>query len=164
MREELIECPYREVCKGCPGDDDNKEWKPLLGFKKTEEGILCLDWKIVISLEDASQLKTSEGKHIVDSVIAADKLDAARRRWSKTPKRKEAQRRYEEKEKGQATIKKYQQTEKFKLSVQKYYFSKKGQDAHLKRRKLVKDFRQAAKWLKEHPGKTYEDYLKELDS
>lgn len=162
MQEELTECPYREVCEECPGDDDNKEWVPLLGFRKTEEGILCLDWNKVIPTEDASQVKTSEARHIVDAVIAADKLDEARRRWSRTVKRKEAQKRYEEKDKGQATIKRYQDSEKFKLSLQKYYFSKKGQEAHQKRERLVKDFRKVAKWLKNNPGKTYEDYLEEM--
>lgn len=163
MEGGLTKCPYRGICK-CPGDKlDRGEWEPSLGFKRVENGILCLDWDVVLPLEESPLFREPEGRHIVDAVVAADKIDEARRRWSKSPKRREAQKRYLHKPQGQATVDKYQNSEKFKLALQKYRLSSKGQKAHQKSRKLVKDFRKAARWLKNNPGKTYEDYLKEGD-
>ena len=154
-------CPYRGTCPHCPGDDLGRgEWESSLGFKRVEEGILCLDWDVVLPLEESPLFRTPEGRHITDAVAAADKIDEARRKWSKSPKRREAQRRFEDTDKGKAVTESYQNSEKFKLSLQKYRFSGKGQEALQKRGNLVKDFRKAAKWLEDNPGKTYEDYLK----
>lgn len=159
MIGEPTRCPYRSVCQ-CPGDKLGKgEWIPSLGFKRVEEGILCLDWDIVIPLEESPLFREPEGRHIVDAATAADSLDASTRKYNKSPKRREAQRRFRLTARGQAVVDKYQDSEKFKLSQQKYYLSDKGQKAHLRRREQLKDFRKVAKWLEEHPGKTYEDYL-----
>jgi len=158
--DEPTRCPYREICK-CPGyDKDEGDWEPVEGFIRTKEGVLCLDWDIVIPLGDIPRVKIPEGRHITDAIEAADKIDAATRKYNKSPKRREAQRKYEAKKKGQAAIEKYQDSEKFKLGLQKYYFSSKGQEAHQRRGVVLKDYRKAAKWLADNPGKTYEDFLK----
>lgn len=157
MEGEPTKCPYLEICK-CPG---GKDWEPIKGFIREKEGVLCLDWGKTIPFSDIPQLRTPGGRHISDAVVAADKIDAAIRKYNKSIKRRNAQRRFEGTEGGKATIEKYQDSEKFKLSQQKYYHSKKGQKAHKKRRAVVKDFRDAEKWLKEHPGSSYKDYLKE---
>ena len=163
MEAEPTKCPYRPLCQ-CPGDDPERgEWEPSLGFKRVPEGIFCLDWDKVITLETMSKVKTAEpeGRHIADATSAADKIDEARKKWNRSPKRRAAQRRYRDTTEGQATADKFSNSEKFKLSAQKYYYSSKGQEAHQKRRSIVSDFRAAAAWLKDNPGKTFEDYLKE---
>jgi len=162
LEGEPTKCPYRAICQQCPGNELGRgEWKPLLGFKRVSEGILCLDWNKVIPLEESPLFREPEGRHLADAVVAADRLDAATRRYNKSPKRKKAQKKYGETDKGKVTAEKYQDTEKFHLALQKYYLSKKGQQAYQKRGTIVKDFRKATKWLKGHPGMTYEDYLKE---
>lgn len=162
----MSSCPYRKLCPHCPGDDlERGEWESSLGFQEVPEGILCLDWDIVIPQEKAVSLKklSPEPKHIVDSVEAANKLDASQRKYNKTPKLRAAQKRYKETPKGKAAQQKYTQSEKFKLACQKYYCSDKGQVSYLGRRQLVKDFRGLARWLKNNPGKTFDDWSKEQE-
>lgn len=165
MDSEPTKCPYRTLCE-CPGDDpEHGEWEPSLGFKRIPEGILCLDWDKVIPLEVMSQVKEAEpeGRHLADAVAAADKIDEARRKWNKSPKRRAAQRRYKDTPSGLATRERFTGSEKFKLSAQKYYYSEKGQQAHEKRKNILTDFRAATVWLKDNPSKTFEDYLKEQE-
>lgn len=157
MEGEPTKCPYQAICK-CPGGED---WEPVKGFIREEEGVHCLDWNKSIPFSDIPQLRTPGGRHISDAVEAADKLDKAIRKYNRSIKRRNAQRRYEESDKGKATTQRQRGSEKFKLSQQKYYHSEKGQVAHKKRREVVRDFRAAERWLKDHPGMTYEDYLKE---
>ena len=164
MQGEPTKCPYRHLCK-CKGDDPERgEWEPSLGFKRVPEGVLCLDWNVVIPFESVSQLKDAEpeGRHVVDAIEAADRIDATQKRYSRGEKNKAAQRRYRGSPRGRAAQQKFTLTEKFKLAYQKYYYSDKGQAAHLARRELVKDFRVAARWLRDNPGKTFEDFLKEV--
>jgi len=163
LSSEPTKCPYRTLCQ-CPGDDPERgEWEPSLGFKRVPEGIFCLDWDKVITLEVMSQVKTveSEGKHLANAVEAADKIDEARRKWNRSPKRRSVQKRYENTPGGQAARKKFAVSEKFKLSAQKYYYSQKGKEAHQKRKTVIQDFRVATKWIADNPGKTFDDYLKE---
>ena len=160
---EPSKCPYLEICKSdCPGLHPDKEsWTPVKGFIRKEDGVLCLDWNVLVPFSSFDELRTPEGRHIADSIEAADKIDRSRRKWSRSPKRKKAQRKYLDTDKGQATVDRFQNTEKFKLARQKYYHSEKGQKAHKKRRDTVKGFREAEKWLKEHPGKTFNDFFRE---
>ena len=157
MEGEPTKCPYLEICE-CPG---SKDWEPIKGFIREEEGVLCLDFNKTIPFSDIPQLRTPGGRHEQDAVAAADKLDRAIKKYNKSIKRREAQRRYEESEKGKATIQRQRESEKFRLAQQKYYLSRKGQEAHKRRGVVVGDFRKAEKWLRGHPGSTYEDYLKE---
>lgn len=160
MEGEPTKCPYLEICE-CPG---GKDWEPVKGFIREEEGVLCLDFNKTIAFSDIPQLRTPGGRHVADAVAAADKIDRAVRKYNKSPKRREAQRRFEETEGGKAVTGKYQESEKFRLAQQKYYHSQKGKEAHKRRGVVVGDFRKAEKWLREHPGGTYEDYLKEQDN
>jgi len=163
MQVGSTKCPYKEVCE-CPGDESELgSYENRKGFIREEEGVLCLDWDIVIPFEEVSKLRVPEGRHLTDAVAAAGKMDEAVKRYNRSEKRQAAQKRYEDKPKAKASKRGYYQTEKFKLSVQKYYYSDKGQESHLKRRKLVSDFGKAASWLKDNPGKTYEDFLKETE-
>ena len=163
--EEMSKCPYLEICKSdCPGfHPDEEPWIPIKGFIRKEEGVLCLDWNRLVPFSSFDELRTPEGRHVADAIEAADKIDQSRRRWSKSPGRRKAQRRYEDSDKGKVTAKKHQESEKFKLSAQKYYYSPKGQAAHKKRRDIVKELREAEKWLEAHPGGTFEGYLKEQE-
>lgn len=164
---EPTSCPYRSICPHCPGDDlDRGEWESSLGHKRVPEGILCLDWDVIIPHEVTPKLKDAEpeGRHVADAVEAADKIDEAQKKYNRSSKFKSALRRYRDTPKGQAAQKRAAQSEKHKLAYQKYYFSDKGQKTHLSRRQLVKDFRTVARWLKANPGKTFEDYLKEQAS
>jgi len=155
-------CPYRRACEQCPGDDPKRgPWEPSLGFKAVDGGVICLDWDKLIPNEDIPKVKRGEGRHVTDYVAASERLDEAKRRYSKSPKGREAQRRWAKSTAGIEAKKRYQQTEKHALSLKKYYYSKKGQQAHARRQEVVSDFRAARKWLKENPGKTYEDYVNE---
>ena len=156
MQGEPIECPYKEVCK-CPGGE---AWLPIKGCILAENGVHCLDWDVTILLENIPSIRTPEGRSR-RTIEAADKLDQAAKKYNKSTKRREAQKRYEGKDKGRITREKHQDSEKFRLSQQKYYYSDKGQEAHERRNEILRDFRQVEKWLREHPGKTYEDYIKE---
>ena len=159
MVEDPIKCPYRELCQ-CPGYEKGEEdWIPIDGFILTKEGILCIDWNLLLPLEKIAFLRTTEGRHIADAITSADKLDAAMRKYNRSPKRRAAQIRYEQKDKGKETARKFRETEKFRLSQQKYYYSQKGQAAHIKRRGIVRDFREADKWLKDNPGMTFDDFM-----
>ena len=165
MDSEPTKCPYRTLCQ-CPGDDPERgEWEPSLGFKRIPEGIFCLDWDKIIPLETMSQVKTAEpeGRHLADAVEAANRIDEARRKWNRSPKRRVVQKRYKDTPGGQATLERYQDSEKFQLAAQKYYYSTKGQEAHQRRKGILQDFRAASEWLKENPGRTFEDYLKEQE-
>ena len=60
---------------------------------------------------------------------------------------------------------KYAKTEKGQLSQRAYRLSEKGRENSIERRKNRQDqdreFKEAALWIENHPGKTYVDYLKE---
>lgn len=160
--EDRSTCPYLEICKSdCPGfHPDRGPWVPVKGFIRKEEGVLCLDWNVLVPFSSFDELRTPEGRHIADAVEAADKIDQSRRRWGRSPKRKEAQRKYLGSDKGKATTERFQSSEKFRLAQQKYYHSRKGQEAHKKNRQRVQSFREAERWLKSHPGKTFEDFFR----
>ena len=105
----------------------------------------------------------SEGRHL-SGMDAADKMDAARRAYSKSPKRRAAQRRYEESEKGRVTRDNYMESEKAALSRQKWRVSEKGQKTLQSIKQRDKTLRQADRWLKDHPDKTFKDFLQSLKS
>ena len=154
----LTRCPYRDVCE-CPGyDKDDGEWIPVEGFILQDDGILCLDWDIVLPRSKISKLNTPEGRHESDAAASADKLDNATKKYNKSENRKRAQERYAASPRGQAATQRFAQTEKAKLIVQKYQQTPKGQASLLARRGLVKDFRKVAKWLRDNPGKSPADY------
>lgn len=44
-------CPFRDRCPtACLGDTD-EEWIPKEGFIALEDGVLCLDWDVVVPVE-----------------------------------------------------------------------------------------------------------------
>jgi len=162
--EKSERCPYRDVCPvPCPGDALGRgEWESSLGFKEVEEGILCLDWDIVIPHLRLKEVKKREPRlPTTYDPNAEERIAAARRKYSRSEARKATQNRYEATEKGRATLHRHQQSEKWKLTQQKYYFSEKGQLAHKRQSDLNKEIRIAARWLKENPDKTMKDYLEE---
>jgi len=158
--EEVVKCPYSSSSNCiCPSGDS--EWIPLKGFKRVPEGILCLDWGVTIPLSEIKLTFEPEGRHTADAATSADKLDVAQRKYNKSPKKKERQREYEERTNREAWYR-YTQTEKYRLALLRYRLTKKGKAAYQKRQELVKNFRIAQRWLKEHPGKTYKDFLEEV--
>jgi len=50
-----MRCPYRSRCPyQCPGDSYDPfyhEWEPVEGFVELREGILCMDWDVVVPKE-----------------------------------------------------------------------------------------------------------------
>lgn len=159
LDEEPFPCPYRSICN-CPGDGVTR-----LGFKlRVGGGLVCLTHKIELEPEQIQDLRTSEGKHLVDAVEAADKIDAAHRKYSRSEKARANQRKYNKSEAGRASFKRITKTEKYKIAQRKFYYSPKGIEARLRRQEKVKDFKQIEKWLKANPGKTVEDYWKEKDN
>lgn len=162
MDLQLTSCPYRDLCPGCPGDNPSTQWIPVKGFKQVTEGIQCLDWTITISVESVQQLAISEGRHL-SGVDSADKIDSAWKKWNHSQKRLESQRKYEDTEKGKKTRERHIDSEKFKMTQQKYRFSDKGQQTYKSAQSKQKLLRDAAKWLKEHPDKTFNDYLVYLE-
>ena len=90
--------------------------------------------------------------------LGEDKIAAAQARYNKSEKGKAAQKRYHTSEKA----KKHQTPDVYaNLRQQKYLNTPKGketQQEYLDRQKL---WRKAAKWLKDNPGKTLDDYIKE---
>lgn len=154
----MSQCPYRKnACKSCPGDEEGeKPWEPIEGFSLQDDGILCLDWDILLPLTSLP-----EGRH-TSGLDSADKIDDAHRRYNRTPKRRVVQRKYESTEKGKKTVDKYHKTDKFRSSIQKYQYSKKGQEAKRKREEEEEKLKKALLWLKSNPGKTFSDYLREV--
>ena len=158
MNLELTSCPYRELCPGCLGDEPDVIWIPEKGFKQTLDGIICLDWNITISVETIQQLSISEGRHI-SGTDSADKLDAAWKKWNHSVKRLEAQKAYEKTNKGLKTRERHIKTERYALTQQKYHMSDKGQEQYENAKKRQALLRNAAKWLKIHPDKNFNNYL-----
>lgn len=162
MSEGSGKCSYREVCplEFCPGDTLEEEYEPDEGnFRLLEKGILCTEWEVLIPKSELKHFRRSEGRPSM-SIDAADKIDASRRKYSRSDKRKEAQDRYEESDKGQSTLIRYNQSEKARLIRQKYYYTGKGQLRHKEDNERKKQMRIIAKFLQDNPGKTVEDYLK----
>ncbi len=160
MSEDQIKCPYRRVCPNCcPGDDDgdgkgkgdNGNWLPILGFILREEGMLCLDWEILID-KQALPKGLEEGQ-----ILRRSPLDAL-----KEIKRLAAQNRYEKSEKGKRTWDKHIKGVKFKLSQQKYYYSDKGQIAHKRAYEEKRQVKRLADWLKNNPGKGIKEFETEI--
>jgi len=163
MTEGSDKCPYREVCplEFCPGDTAEKEYEPDEGnFRLLEKGILCNAWDVLIPKKKLEHFRRPEGRPSM-SLDAADKIDASRRKYSRSDKRKEAQDRFEATDKGQEVIRRYNASERAKLSRQKYYYTEKGKLKHQEDNERKKLMRTIAKFLQDNPSKTVDDYFKE---
>ena len=154
-------CPYRDICpKCCPGDDkDDGPWLPVDGFRLVEEGLLCIDWNIILS---QSKELLPEGTHLMGTLDGADRLELPK--GPEDQARKTAQKKYEQSEKGRLTRARSNRSTGAQLSRQKYYYSEKGQAKFGEVRQTQSFYRKVAKWLKqpENIGKTMEDYIKEV--
>lgn len=92
---------------------------------------------------------------------AENKAKEARQKFWASPKGRQIQAAYFKTEKGTKARKNYQKTVKGQLTLRRYYYSDKGQEAHQKHQDKVRLYKEMDIWLKEHPGKTLQDYLKE---
>jgi len=90
---------------------------------------------------------------------SADKITKAGRKYRKSKKGKFSSKKYWKSESGKLTRKRYSQSEKSKLTQRRYYYSKKGQEGVKRRAEARIAAKAAENWLKENPGKTFEDYL-----
>jgi len=111
-------------------------------------------------IKDASCAKCEkyEDCQIDDSVTKQEKSKKA---YLKGPKGKKSRKKYWDSTKGKATRERYSKTEKKAETQRKYHYSKKGQEGVERRRQLREEAREVEKWLKEHSGKTVDDYYKE---
>lgn len=88
----------------------------------------------------------------------------ARRKYWASQKGRKVQANYGLSEKGVKAHKRHQKTVKGQLTLRRYYYSDKGQEAHQRHQNRVKLYKAIDNWLKENPGKTIQDYLKEHPS
>ena len=84
--------------------------------------------------------------------------------YSQSDKGKAKQEEWRNTEEGQQHIRDYMRSTKGKLALRKYYYGPKGQEAHKRHKIKVTGFKAIEKWLKDNPGKTVEDFLKENQS
>jgi len=97
---------------------------------------------------------------LFDDQDPAEKIDAAQRRYNKSEKGRVAHKKHQQSEKGKGTASRYAKSEKGKLSKEKYRHSPKGKAFQNKKNENEKMLRRAHKWLKDNPGKTFNDFLK----
>lgn len=154
-------CKYQEadVCE-CPGGPD---FEPKKGVIPEENGLRCLDFnKLLPYPHSLAHRKLPGGRQVVDAVESVERLEKAQRKYRGSAKGKKSQQKYIDSEKGKKATKKHQDSPKFKLSKQKYLESQKGQKSIEGQKDRKKIWRKAAKWLADNPGKTLEDYEKEV--
>lgn len=94
-------------------------------------------------------------------LLEPDCSEKAKKKYFSSEKGKEALKKYSQTEKGKEARKKYCNSEKFKLAERKYYYSDKGKASFDKVAKKNSLFKEATEWLKDHPGSTFDDFLKE---
>ena len=144
----------------CPGGPD---FEPMKGVIPLDNGLRCLDFDVLIQYSLAfPQRKLPGGRHVTNVMESMGKLDKARRKYRGSEKGKEAQNKWKGSKKGKKSTRKFQDSPRFKLSRQKYEESQKGQEALQEQKDRKKFWRKAQKWLQKHPGKTLEDYTKEV--
>ena len=154
-------CQYQEggLCE-CPGGPD---FEPKKGVIPEENGLRCLDYnKLVPYPYSLAHRKLPGGRQVVDAVESIEKLEKAQKKYRKSEKGKDTRRRYLESKKGQEATERHQRSTKFKLSKQKYQESQKGKKSLEDQGARKKLWRKAAKWLQDNPGKTLDDYIKEV--
>lgn len=93
-----------------------------------------------------------------------DLAKESRQRFWASPRGREIQAIYSRTGKGIEAHRRHQKSVKGKLTLRRYYYSDKGQEAHQRHQDKVKLFKVIDNWLKENPGKTMQDYLKEHPS
>ena len=93
-----------------------------------------------------------------------DKLEEGRKKYQASEKGKTTRDKYQKSEKGIQTRNKYLASDKGLETQLRYRLSEKGRKALQRRKDLEKLFRKASNWILENPGKTLEDYLKEVSS
>jgi hypothetical protein len=98
------------------------------------------------------------------TIDAYDKIERAKKKYNSSEKGKAAINRYFSSEKGKEARKRYLNSEKGREALLRYYNSEKAKTARERRQALLKLFRRADKYLKENPGKTIEDFLKEINN
>ena len=86
------------------------------------------------------------------------KIEQAQKKYQRSKKGKESVRTYAQSEPGKKSQTKYIKSSKGKLAQRKYYYSPKGQEAFKRISEKLKPFKEASKWLKENPDKTFKDY------
>lgn len=153
-------CRYQEagICE-CPGGED---FEPVKGVIYLEDKVSCLDFDAQFPYKLAFvPRKLPGGRHVTNVMESMEKLDEASRKYRKSPKGKASRDRWRNSEGGRKSIEGYQDSAKFKLSKQKYKESSKGKEAVERDKERKKDWRKAAQWLADNPGKTLEDWEKE---
>ena len=157
MTESLSEvCPYRKVCEyTCPGDSEDGNWQPMVGFILREEGIFCVDWDVLIPQERLNQLS-----------VLGTREDLGLDLGKKYPEyKRRAQKKYQQGEKYKATVARCEATGKPSIARQRYYYSEKGQESRQKKKDQEILFKGFTAWLKlpGNSGKTLTDYLNEVE-
>ena len=89
-------------------------------------------------------------------------IEEAKERYFRSKKGKEALARYATSEGGKRSQERYARSAKGRLARRKYYYSEKGQEAHERRRRKIIWFKVMKQWLDDHPGKSLDDFYKEL--
>jgi len=84
--------------------------------------------------------------------------------YSQSEKGKAQQEAWRHSQEGLERLRRYDQSPKGKLAKRKYYYGPKGQAAHKRHKTKVAGFKSLEKWLKDNPGKTLQDFLKETQS
>ena len=102
----------------------------------------------------------SDSSDINPELLEPDCSEKAKKRYFGSEKGKEALKKYSQTEKGREARQRYCKTDKFKLAERKYYYSKKGEASFEKVKKKNQLYREAAAWLKENPGKVFDDFLR----
>lgn len=82
-----------------------------------------------------------------DNYLHSEKGQATRERYNRSPKR-------------QVVVRRYSKSDKDKLAKLKYYYSKKGQETIHRIYDRKKMFRAFARYVKEHPECTIEEFEK----
>ena len=89
------------------------------------------------------------------------KTAKAQIKYAHSDRGQEKQKDWRDTEQGRQSIQDYDKSPKGKLAKRKYYYGPKGQAAHKRHKNKVTGFKTIEKWLKDNPGKTIEDFLKE---
>jgi len=82
--------------------------------------------------------------------------------YSQSEKGKAQQEAWRHSQEGLERLRRYDQSPKGKLAKRKYYYGPKGQAAHKRHKVKVTKFKSLKKWLEDNPGKTIQDFLKEV--
>lgn len=156
-------CQYQgeDICE-CPGGPD---FEPKKGVIPEENGLRCLDFnKLIPFPHSLAHRKLPGGRQVVDAVESVERLEKAQKKYRKSDKGKDTRKRYRDSVKGKKSAERHQKSPKFKLARQKYQETAKGQKSLEDQNVRKKLWRKAAKWMQDNPGKTFDDYMKEVEN